>query len=105
MPQLAGQHLTLPVGLGSTQRTLVCSVANLKDQVESPGEAHTVSLTQRVQYGSGLRFGCGVQRDGSFSLTARIECSESTQRSRMLYLVSRPLNFVRVYQPPLMAKA
>lgn len=92
MPQLAREHPTLSVGLGFTQRTLVCSLANIKDQVECPGDAYTVPYTQRGQYGAGLPFWCGVQRGRSFFLTAkRIECCESIQISQALYLVSRPL--------------
>lgn len=45
MPHLAGQHPPLPVGLDPAQRTLVCSLSNIKDLVECPSEAYNVSHT------------------------------------------------------------
>lgn len=66
MPQLARRHSTLPVGLGPIQRTLVCGLANIEDQVECSGKAFTVSHTQESSMVLGLLFGVGFKEVGVF---------------------------------------
>ena len=47
MPQLPGQLPTQPAALGPTQTSLICGLANIKDQVECPGRGggrHILSL-------------------------------------------------------------
>lgn len=56
MPQPIGKPPTQCICLVLTQRVLVFILANVKVQVESPGDAHTVTSTQTFQEDSGVFF-------------------------------------------------
>lgn len=42
MLQLAGELPVLPVSLGSIQRVMICTLANINEQMKRPSAAHTV---------------------------------------------------------------